>query len=261
MTAIDHFLAAMAEDGFAIVPAVFVPYKVDAMLAGIERAFRDQPEAVAIRSGGGAVFAARNVLALWPEAESDWREPPLPEFFAALLGSGFGLVRSLFFDKPPERNWALPWHRDLTVAVRDNRVASRAFCKPTVKAGVPHVEAPRELLERMVTIRIHLDEVTEENGPLKVIPGSHRIGEEPAASGGTVRAILAGRGDVLLMRPLLVHSSGHANPGCTRRRRILHLEFAASAKLPDGYEWHDFRSERAPPFVVTRAGAKSSLVV
>ncbi len=212
------------------------------MLGGLERAFADQPDGVAIRSGAGAVYAARNVLALWPEAADVWREPPLPELLGSLLGSGFGLVRSLFFDKPPERNWALPWHRDLTIAVRDNRLPSRAFSKPTLKAGVPHVEAPRELLERMVTMRIHLDEVTAENGPLKVLPGSHRIGEESEAIGGTAHSILAARGDILLMRPLLVHSSAHSDPQTTRRRRILHLEFAPSGELQDGYAWHAFHA-------------------
>src|SRR5262249_58384817 len=113
------------------------------------------------------------------------------------------LVRVLFFDKPPERSWALPWHKDLTVAVRDNRLPSRHFAKPTRKAGVPHVEAPPELLEAMLTARIHLDDVTEENGPLKVVPGSHRTGKALVLDGAVPHTVLAGRGDVLLLRPLV----------------------------------------------------------
>jgi ectoine hydroxylase-related dioxygenase (phytanoyl-CoA dioxygenase family) len=96
------------------------------------------------------------------------------------------------------------------------------------------------LLETMLTARIHLDEVTGENGPLKVLPGSHRSGTALDLGAGMPHAVLAGRGDVLLMRPLLAHSSGNADPATARHRRILHLEFAASRHLPDGYAWHDF---------------------
>ena len=49
-----------------------------------------------------------------------------------------------------------------------------------------------------------------------------------------------GRGDVLLMRPLLAHCSNRSYAGTLRHRRILHLEFAGSADLPDGYTWHTF---------------------
>src|SRR5262249_38962320 len=59
------------------------------------------------------------------------------------------------------------------------------------------------------------------------------------------RSVLVGRGDVLLMRPLLAHCSNRSQPGTRRHRRILHLEFAAAAELPDGYAWHDSRRRRA----------------
>jgi ectoine hydroxylase-related dioxygenase (phytanoyl-CoA dioxygenase family) len=128
----------------------------------------------------------------------------------------------------------------LTIAVRDNGRPSRHFGKPTRKAGVPHVEAPLEVLQTMLTARIHLDEVTEENGPLQVLPGSHRTGKAIQFGETAARSILVGKGDVLLMRPLLAHRSGNAHPETRRHRRILHLEFAATERLPDGYTWHDF---------------------
>ena len=238
MISLEPLLAKMALDGFVVLRGVYSPAQIEAMLAGLAGVFQDQPEAVAIRSNGGKVFAARNVLALWPTVGEIWRQPPLPEILARLLGHELGLTRALFFDKPPERSWTLPWHRDLTIAVRDNGLPSGIFRKPTRKAGVPHVEAPPAILEQMVTMRIHLDDVTEENGPLRVQPGSHRLSIENIVGAG--QCILANRGDVLLMRPLLLHSSGHANPGTSRHRRIAHLEFAASPRLPDGYEWHNF---------------------
>jgi len=180
------------------------------------------------------------VLAIWPRAASVWREPELSNALTAVLGPGHGIVRALFFDKPPQQSWALPWHKDLTIAVRDNRLTSPFFSKPTRKAGVPHVEAPQETLEQMLTVRIHLDPVTDENGPLKVIPGSHRTGKSLNSDRGDVRVVHAQRGDVLLMRPLLAHCSGRSADNTSLHRRILHLEFAAAGSLRDGFGWYDF---------------------
>jgi len=229
-------------DGFVVLRQVFDPQHVEAMLTGLTAALAGGADNEgAIRSEAGVVSAARNVLRLWPPAATIWRQPALVEALADLLGPAFGLVRVLFFDKPPEASWALPWHKDLTIAVRDNRLPSERFCRPTRKAGVPHVEAPVDVLQEMLTARIHLDDVTEENGPLLVVPGSHRSGKSLALDAPPV-AVLAGQGDVLLMRPLLAHCSDRSRPGTRRHRRVLHLEFAATPELPDGYAWHEFVS-------------------
>src|SRR5262249_53166231 len=155
----------------------------------------------------------------------------LPQVLEAILGPRYGLVRVLFFDKPPERTWSLPWHKDMTIAVCDNQLPSPLFGKPTCKAGVPHVEASEELLQAMLTARIHLDDVCDENGPLKVVPGSHRSGKELALGETPPQTILARRGDVLLIRPLVAHASSASHPDTRRHRRILHLEFASAPDL------------------------------
>ncbi len=237
---IRPWLEQVEQEGFAVLPGVFGADEVDAILRGLTPALETPSDPEATMRSAAGVYGARNLLTLWPPAADVWRRPPLPDVLAAVLGPGYGLVRVLFIDKPPERSWALPWHKDLTVAVRDNRLPSRHFTKPTRKAGVPHAEAPQELLEAMLTARIHLDDVTEENGPLKVLPGSHRSGKALALEAASPMPILAGRGDVLLMRPLVAHSSGNAHPETHRHRRVLHLEFAGHRNLPDGYAWHDF---------------------
>jgi hypothetical protein len=235
------WIGQMDQDGFAIVPGVFSARDVKAVLDELTAALgRGDGEPASIRSREGGVYAARNVLTLWPAVALAWQRAPLPEILTSVLGAGYGLVRVLFFDKPPAQTWSLPWHKDLTIAVRDNHIDSRSFGKPTCKAGVPHVEAPQEVLEAMLTARIHLDEITEENGPMRVLPGSHRSGKTMAATEGQPRDITVKEGDVLLFRPLLAHSSAASLPGTLRHRRVLHLEFAASDKLPDGYAWHDF---------------------
>ena len=125
------------------------------------------------------------------------------------IGDECGLVRVLYFDKPSERSWSLPFHKDLTIAVQDNALPTDVFSKPTRKSGVDHVEASEEILKNMLTLRIHLDEVTDANGPLQVIPASHLSGKAVVPYENEAVKILVNRGDVLAMVPMIVHGSGH----------------------------------------------------
>ena len=150
-------------------------------------------------------------------------------------------VRAIFFDKSPEANWLVSWHQDLTLALR-SRVEAPGFGPWSVKDGVPHVQPPVELLEQMLTVRLHLDDADESNGALRVLPGSHRLGrltpaqvQEQRARQADVLCTVAA-GDALLMRPLLLHASGRSTS--QRHRRVLHIEYASFA-LPDGLHWHE----------------------
>ena len=227
------------QDGYAILQGFLSAQQVDAILRELDRVWQSHPDGV-MRSQSGDVYGARNLLQLWPGIARVWKRPPLPLLLAIILGRDFGLVRVLYFDKPPEQTWALPWHKDMTIAVRDNSLPSPHFAKPTRKAGVPHVEASGEVLQHMITARIHLDDVTVQNGPLKVLPGSHLSGTTLELGTIDPRDILVRRGDVLLMRPLVAHCSNRSHPETNQHRRILHLEFAGMRELPDGYQWHDF---------------------
>ena len=108
----------------------------------------------------------------------------------------------------------------------------------STKAGVPHVQSPASIMAKMLAIRLHLDESNEDNGPLRVIPGSHKAGrlaaEEVAAWRERPSVICTvPKGGAILMRPLLVHASS----SCSKPEppRVIHLEFAAD-ELPDGLE-------------------------
>jgi ectoine hydroxylase-related dioxygenase (phytanoyl-CoA dioxygenase family) len=89
-------------------------------------------------------------------------------------------VRAIYFDKSPAVNWLVAWHQDLTIAVQAKRDAP-GFGPWSTKAGVPHVQPPIEVLERMLTVRLHLDDADESNGALGVIPGSHLHGRLSAS--------------------------------------------------------------------------------
>lgn len=220
-----------------MLPGIFSQEDVHAFTERLRHDLQQHRDPAVLKSRD-RIYGSRNLLATSPWLVETIQQPSLLELLKTTLGDGAGLVRGLFFDKPPDRSWSLPWHRDRTIAVKDNRLPTSTFKNPTQKAGIPHFEAPNELLARMLTLRIHLDPMTAENGPLAVIPGSHRL--EPSQEEPPL-VLSCAAGDVLAMRPLLSHSSSMSREGTTAHRRIVHLEFAADALLPDGIEWHDFR--------------------
>jgi len=234
------FDEALQRDGYCLLPQAISTAAAVELLDVCRDAFDDDNPGVRARSSRGYVYAARNLIESIPQVSTVWQCETLLSFLLAHLGPDFGLVRALFFDKPPDRTWALAWHKDTSIAVKDNANGSTSFSRPTVKSGVPHVIACDEVLHGMLTLRIHLDEVTDENGPLRVIPGSHVSSDSVGKGIDSAAGIHASVGDVLAMRPLISHSSGSSATGTKRHRRILHLEFAASDRLPDGFRWHDF---------------------
>lgn len=150
-------------------------------------------------------------------------------------------VRGIHFDKRPETNWLVAWHQDLTLALKE-RVEVPGFGPWSMKEGVPHVQPPMQLLEQMLTVRLHLDDTDASNGALRVLPGTHRLGRLSAEAIQGCRErreeVLceAKAGDVLLMRPLLLHASSRSSS--PRRRRVLHIEYAGF-QLPTPLEWHE----------------------
>jgi ectoine hydroxylase-related dioxygenase (phytanoyl-CoA dioxygenase family) len=86
----------------------------------------------------------------------------------------------------------------------------------------------------MVTLRVHLDDCGEDNGPLDVLPGTHLAGRLARTDVARLTQAaepllcLAARGDILAMRPLLLHRSQRARKPAARR--ILHLEWAPAGQ-------------------------------
>ena len=198
-------------------------------------------------------YGSRNLLAICPQVTELLKFPLIQSTLRDILGNRFGIVRGLYFDKPPGATWSLPWHQDLTIAV-DRHVTStnettssssaEEFTKPTIKAGICHVEAPTWLLEQMLTVRIHLDAMQAHNGPVVVRKGSHTTGklaqqgERPSYD--EILKILCSAGTAMLMRPLLSHASIACHPGCEEHRRTVHLELSTVEFLPSGYRWNSF---------------------
>ena len=166
--------------------------------------------------------------------------PVVQETVDAILGPTNRLVRSILFDKVPGSNWSLRWHQDRTIAVI-RRVDVPGYGPWSVKAGIVSVHPPVEVLERMITVRIHLDPCTKENGALRVIPGSAasgKLGSDEVAdrvARGPEIVCETPAGGALLMRPLTLHASGPTRS--SGHRRILHLDFASGA-LGGRLQWN-----------------------
>jgi ectoine hydroxylase-related dioxygenase (phytanoyl-CoA dioxygenase family) len=187
----------------------------------------------------GTEHAQRNLLRV-PIVRDLAAAPPIKQLVGSVLGTECFAVRGILFNKTPYSNWKVVWHQDRTIAVRERR-DSEEFGPWTMKEGVPHVQPPARVMANMLAIRLHLDESNENNGPLRVIPGSHKAGclsaEEIVAwkERPTVVCVVP-RGGAILMRPLLLHASSACSQ--PERRRVIHLEFAAD-ELPNGLEWHE----------------------
>ena len=156
-----------------------------------------------------------------------------------VLGPDAVTYRATLFDKSPTANWLVVWHQDTALPLRE-RADVPGWGPWSVKAGVTYAQAPAAALNRVLALRIHLNDSTAANGPLRVIPRTHQQGvlsdEALQQLSHQIEPVdcLMGRGGVLAMRPLIVHASSKS---CTDApRRVLHVEYAASITVEPGLQ-------------------------
>jgi len=213
-------------EGFAMMPSLLPLEELAKLITLIEA------HVAPTQKRGGV----RDIMTRVPELRAIADTPALREIVSQVLGTKAVVVRSTLFDKTDGANWKVPWHQDVTIAVRD-RIESEGFAPWSVKEGVLHVQPPTEVLEHMVTIRVHLDACPASNGALRVMPGTHHLGRinQNDAPQHVIEdeAICceAAAGEALIMRPLLLHASSVATK--PSHRRVLHFDYA-STTLPNG---------------------------
>jgi Phytanoyl-CoA dioxygenase (PhyH) len=157
----------------------------------------------------------------------------------SLLPANAVAVQCTLFDKSPEKNWLVSVHQDLSIPVKD-RVDVAECSGWSEKEGGLYVQPPVSVLEKLVAVRIHIDDCPAESGALRVVPGSHaegRLSPERAEElrrqlGETV--VPVNQGGALVMRPLLLHASSKITSEAPRR--VLHFVFGPR-NLPLGLEW------------------------
>jgi ectoine hydroxylase-related dioxygenase (phytanoyl-CoA dioxygenase family) len=223
-------LQQFADDGFAVTEPLLSSSEVAELIAMVEADVDSQS-----KRGG-----VRDVMTRIPSLAGVAMKPSVRAIVEQVLGEDALVVRSTLFDKTPSSNWKVPWHQDVTIAVRE-RVETKGYGPWSTKESITHVQPPTEVLSRMVTVRIHLDPCHRENGALRVMPGSHHLGridqnratdyvdEQDAVN------CEAAPGEALVMRPLLLHASAPSE--LPTHRRVLHFDFAVG-RLDGSLDWH-----------------------
>ena len=214
-----------SEDGYSVVPGVYSATEVEVLLAALARVGLD------------GRFGVRAVLRDYPLLQDLVFTPRLLQLVSSVDPDLTSCIKSIYFDKPPTANWPVNWHQDLTLNVR-GRVEVPGFKNWRELPERTVVQPPREVLENILTVRIHLDDAHAANGALRVVPGSHLGGVVSIKNwmkDGPEEEVICevSAGGVQLMRPLLLHASKRSSAA---RRRVLHLEFSGY-HLPSGLTW------------------------
>ncbi len=225
---------ALLTQGFIVIDDIYTVDEIEKITQLIEEA--DQSNDAFRKTSD--LFAIRKCLTEIPELLPVVFNKKVKEVINRLFGEGYFVSKSIYFDKPQESNWFVAWHRDLTISV-DKKVQLRDFSKWTVKNNQFAVQPPLLVLQDNFTIRIHLDKTDKDNGALKVIPGSHLDKELAHSTTFTTEeetVCNVNAGGIMIMRPLILHSSHRTTNN--KRRRVLHIEFSR-AFLPKEIKWSE----------------------
>lgn len=226
-----NFLAGFENDGFSVLKHAITNRQIANLVSALELSN------VAHEAPKGA--GVRGLLRDYPIVREFARSESVIDIAGAAIGADARPVRAILFDKTATTNWYVTWHQDITIAVL-KRIDAPGFGPWSVKDGIIHVQPQIDIIENMVSLRVHLDDCPADNGAIKFIPGSHKKGILDQSEihlyrdGYSPVCCPAERGDVIVMRPLILHSSQVASS--PKHRRVLHIEYA-SGELPFGLEW------------------------
>lgn len=213
---------AIEGGGFASIPSFLSRTEVDQLL-----------EAISACNARRSRAGVRHALSLSPISNLA-RRPTVMELARSVLGPEAFPFRATLFDKSPESNWLVVWHQDTALPLRERREV-RGWGPWSTKEGIAYAHAPTGALSQVLALRIHLDDSTALNGPLRVLPTTHTLGvlEDEQVHKLATQMIpvecLVPSGGILAMRPLLIHSSSKSRSEADRR--VLHIEYAASPSI------------------------------
>ncbi|WCM41426.1 phytanoyl-CoA dioxygenase family protein [Flavobacterium sp. CBA20B-1] len=219
--------------GFSIVEGIYTDTEIESIISCIDKA--DQTNTTFRKSAD--LFAIRQVVKEIPEIIPFVFNDNLRKLIADIAGNDYFIVKSIYFDKPEKSNWYVAYHQDLTISV-DKKATLENFMNWTKKQNQFAVQPPISILENITTLRIHLDETNSENGALKVIENSHSKGifrpENIDWKNEKETTCDVPKGGVMLMKPLLLHSSNKTTNN--EKRRVLHIELS-NINLPKELNW------------------------
>ncbi|MCA9066567.1 MAG: phytanoyl-CoA dioxygenase family protein [Planctomycetaceae bacterium] len=226
-------------EGYAVISEC-IPLALIEKLCSLTDAARNQGDSELRVTSAGGTFALRNLTDAVPQVCELLRVSALRQIIREVVSDPAFLVRATLFDKTPGSNWGVFWHQDLSIAVREKHEMS-GFHAWTRKAGVQTVQPPTAIMEQILAVRIHLDDCNEDNGALRVLPGTHQ--SDRLASDAVEQQVQQRQevvccvpaGGIILMKPLLLHASSPMH--IPTSRRVIHFEIAAT-ELPPPLQWH-----------------------
>lgn len=225
----------LSESGFTILNDIFSETEIQAISELIRSA---DPSRSTFRKSQD-LFAIRQFLKEIPALKTLLFNDNLKAVIKEHIGENYFIVKSIYFDKPERSNWFVPYHQDLTISV-DRKINIEDYGPWTVKQDQFAVQPPLDILNSIYTIRIHLDNTDENNGALKVIPRSHLKGIYRSDTTENVKEneliCRVRKGGIMIMRPLLLHSSSRTTDN--RQRRVIHLELS-NAALDEKLNWSE----------------------
>jgi len=142
-------------DGFAVIAGVLGYREMDTLKADMHKMPLHRSRAGARHMLGNASVAA---LA---------SDPKLLEIARQILAYEARPFRATLFDKSPSSNWLVVWHQDTALPLLERREVL-GWGPWSVKEGVIYAHAPATALEQVLALRVHLDESSDRNGPLRV---------------------------------------------------------------------------------------------
>jgi ectoine hydroxylase-related dioxygenase (phytanoyl-CoA dioxygenase family) len=233
MNTLDQYGDELKQTGFTIIENIYSSGEIEEIIQLIDNADKTRDS---FRKSAD-LFAIRQFLKEIPAVQNQVFNNNLRRISKDLFGAGYFVVKSIFFDKPETSNWFVSYHQDLTISV-DKKIELTDFGPWTVKQDQFSVQPRIDYIQNIFTVRIHLDDTTSQNGALKVIPGSHLKGvcRPETIDLKNVQEITCdvSKGGIMIMKPLLLHSSGRTTNN--HKRRVIHLEFS-DQELPAELQW------------------------
>jgi len=218
----------LQKNGYSILNDIYTKAEIRAIGKELHDYFADNDE---------QTFGKRKLIKDIPSLKSLLLNDNILRIVNTIDSNAF-LTKAIYFDKPDDSNWYVTWHQDIPINVKE-KIETEGFKAWTKKKDIHSVCPPEDILKNILTIRIHLDSTTIQNGALKVVPGSHTKQfsdeeKEKITSKLDPTIIEVREGGIQLMKPLLLHSSSKSQN--QKRRRVIHLEFC-SIELPNGLKW------------------------
>jgi phytanoyl-CoA hydroxylase len=220
------------ENGYFVLEDALSPSEVDSLrrsadaLSARADGLTESTDRFILNTFGAGATRLVQQVAEPHELGGEWmalaRDPRILDTVETLIGPNIQLYYSMMMMKPPRQGSPAPWHQDFAFFVHD-------------RAG-------------LVACQVYLDDATTENGCIRVVPGSHKLGLLNHFKDGEFTQMVQGdtssfdarevelpvkAGGIAFWHCMTLHSS-HANVSEKPRRAIVFEYKDPSARLMKG---------------------------